>query len=71
MAAVLANAPKIEFVSARAAPAETLHDRTRRERDQRQGEAEAAFLSDPSVQRLVGQYGARVQADSIRPVDDK
>jgi DNA polymerase-3 subunit gamma/tau len=71
MADVLGSAPRIEFVTARVATGETLHDRSRRERDQRQGEAEAAFLSDPSVQRLVGQYGARVQTDSIRPVDDK
>jgi DNA polymerase-3 subunit gamma/tau len=71
MTDVLGKLPKIEFVTSRAPSGETLHDRSRRERDQRQGEAEAAFLGDPAVQRLVGQYGARVQTDSIRPVDDK
>jgi DNA polymerase-3 subunit gamma/tau len=60
----------IEFVARREAVGETLHDRARRERSQRQSEAEAAFLGDPAVQRLVGQYGARVQPDSIRPVDE-
>jgi DNA polymerase-3 subunit gamma/tau len=61
---------RIEFVARREQAAETLHDRTRRERSQRQSEAEAAFLGDPAVQRLVGQYGARVQTDTIRPLDD-
>ena len=60
----------IEFVARREAAGETLHDRARRERSQRQSEAEAAFLGDPAVQRLVGQYGARVQPDSIRPVEE-
>jgi DNA polymerase-3 subunit gamma/tau len=66
----LGAAVRIEFVARRDSGGETLHDRTRRERSQRQTEAEAAFLADPAVQRLVGQYGARVQTDSIRPVDD-
>jgi DNA polymerase-3 subunit gamma/tau len=61
---------RIEFVARRDAGTETLHDRTRRARSERQTEAEAAFHADPAVQRLVGRYGARVQADSIRPVDD-
>jgi DNA polymerase-3 subunit gamma/tau len=67
----LGSALKIEFVARREESGETLHDRVRRERSQRQGEAEAAFLGDAAVQRLVGQYGARVQTDSIRPLDEK
>jgi DNA polymerase-3 subunit gamma/tau len=67
----LGAVPRIEFVAPVAdAGSETLHDRARRERTQRQSEAEAAFMNDPAVQRLVSQYGARVQPDSIRPVDD-
>jgi DNA polymerase III subunit gamma/tau len=68
--AALGTALRIEFVALREQAGETLHDRTRRERSQRQSEAEAAFMSDPAVQRLVGQYGARVQPDSIRPLDE-
>ncbi len=61
---------RIDFVARRDEGGETLHDRARRERSQRQNEAETAFLGDPAVQRLVGQYGARVQTDSIRPMDE-
>ena len=66
----LGGPTRIEFVARRETAGETLHDRTRRERSQRQTEAEASFLADPAVQRLVGQYGARVQTDSIRPLDE-
>lgn len=61
---------RVEFASKRDGGGETLHDRNRRERGQRQDEAEAAFLADPAVQRLVGNHGAKVQADSIRPLDE-
>jgi DNA polymerase-3 subunit gamma/tau len=64
------GALRIEFVARLPQVGETLHDRTRRERSQRQNEAEAAFLCDPAVQRLVGQYGAQVQNESIRPLED-
>jgi DNA polymerase-3 subunit gamma/tau len=64
------GALRIEFVARLPQVGETLHDRTRRERSQRQNEAEAAFLGDPAVQRLVGQYGAQVQTESIRPLED-
>ena len=67
----LGAVPRIEFVALRAGSgAETLHDRKTRERTQKQADAEAAFMNDPAVQRLVSQYGARVQADAIRPLDE-
>lgn len=65
----LGAAPRIRFESARGAAGETLHDRTERERGQRMADAEADFLADPVVARLVGQ-GARLVPDSIRPLDD-
>jgi DNA polymerase-3 subunit gamma/tau len=61
---------RIDFVARHDAGGETLHDRHRRERSQRQSDAEASFLADPAVQRLVGRYGAKVQPDSIRPTDE-
>jgi DNA polymerase III subunit gamma/tau len=64
----LGGLPKISFVAAQAAR-ETLHQRSARERDQRQIEAETAFAADPSVQRLVTEYGARIVPDSVRPLD--
>jgi DNA polymerase-3 subunit gamma/tau len=61
---------RIEFGARRDSATETLHDRTRRERSARQNEAESAFHADPAVQRLVGRYGAQVQPDSIRPLEE-
>jgi DNA polymerase-3 subunit gamma/tau len=69
LAGPLGAAPQIRFESARASSGDTLHARTERERGQRQSEAEAAFLSDPVVSRLV-QQGATVLTESIRPLDD-
>jgi DNA polymerase III subunit gamma/tau len=69
LAGPLGTAPTIEFVSSRAA-SETLNERTRRERDMRQADAERAFLADPSVQHLMHRYDARLVPDSIRPADD-
>jgi DNA polymerase III subunit gamma/tau len=69
LAAPLGGAPTIEFVSSRAT-GETLNERTRRERDVRQVDAERAFLADPSVQKLMHRYDARLVPDSIRPADD-
>jgi DNA polymerase-3 subunit gamma/tau len=69
LAGPLGGAPQIRFESARAHAGDTLHARTERERGQRQSEAEAAFLSDPVVSRLV-QQGATVLPESIRPLDD-
>jgi len=50
-----------------AAPADTLHDRTQRQRSERQSGAEADFFADPVVSRLLEQ-GATVVPDSIRPL---
>ena len=54
----------------RQAAAETLHQRSARERDARQVAAEAAFMADPGVQRLMQQHGATLVPDSIRPFDE-
>jgi len=69
LAPALGAAPKIRFESAKAAVNETLHSRSERQRDQRQADAESAFLSDPVVSRLV-QQGATVVPDSVRPLDE-
>jgi len=66
---LLGDAPQIRFESARAAAAETLHSRNERQRGERQAGAEADFLADPVVARLVSQ-GATLVPDSIRPLDD-
>ncbi|MCF7751584.1 DNA polymerase III subunit gamma/tau [Bacillus subtilis subsp. subtilis] len=52
------------------AQAETLHQRSDRQRSERQQAAEAAFMADPAVQLLMQQHGARVVTDSIRPFDE-
>jgi len=69
LAPALGTAPKIRFESAKAAGGDTLHARSERQRDQRQADAESAFLSDPVVSRLV-QQGATVVPDSVRPLDE-
>jgi len=61
-------APQIRFEAAPAA-GETLHQRSTRERGERQVAAETAFVNDPDVQRLM-QRGAKLVPDSIRPFDD-
>jgi len=65
----LGATPQIRFETVQAG-GETLHQRTARERDARQTAAEAAFLADPDVQRLMERHGATVVPDSIRPFDD-
>ena len=65
----LGAAPKILFAAA-AADGDTLHARNTRERDERQLGAERAFLENPSVQRYMQQYGAKLVPDSIRPTDE-
>ncbi len=52
------------------AEAETLHQRSDRQRGERQQAAETAFMADPNVQVLIQQHGARVVADSIRPIEE-
>lgn len=63
-------APQIRFEAAQSEAAETLHARNSRQRDARQNAAENAFLSDPDVQRLMSQQGAKLVPDSIRPYED-
>jgi DNA polymerase-3 subunit gamma/tau len=69
LASTLGAAPQIKFVDA-AQPAESLHRRNERARDERQAAAESLFMSDPDVQRLISQHGAKVVPDSIRPFDE-
>jgi len=70
LASPLGAMPQIRFeLTGDEVPAETLHRRDERERSARQAAAEAAFMSNPDVQRLV-QRGARVVPDSIQPHDD-
>jgi len=70
LADVLGHTPSIEFVTAHpASGGETLHDRNRRERDARQADAEASFMADPVVQRLMQHHDAKLVPDSIRPSD--
>ncbi|MCA1714251.1 MAG: DNA polymerase III subunit gamma/tau, partial [Gammaproteobacteria bacterium] len=66
----LGGVPQVRFETAPVAAGETLHQRSSRERDARQSAAEETFLNDPDVQRLIGQHGAKVVPDSIRPFDE-
>ena len=68
LAPVLGGAPVIRFETR--ASGETPYQRIERQRDARQLAAEEAFTSDPQVQALIGQYGAKLVPDSIRPFDD-
>ena len=68
LAPVLGGAPQVRFETREAG--ETPHQRTARQRDARQVAAEEAFTNDPQVQSLIGQYGAKLVPDSIRPFDD-
>ncbi len=69
LAKVLGSAPKI-VVETTQVPAETLHERSDRQRGERQQAAEAMFLADPEVQVLMQQHGARLVSDSIRPFEE-
>jgi DNA polymerase-3 subunit gamma/tau len=69
LAPALGAAPQIRFEAA-TPQGESLRERNERVRDQRQVAAESAFMSDPDVQRLISQHGAKVVPDSIRPFDD-
>lgn len=68
LAPALGSPPQIRFVDG--ARAESLHQRNERARDARQASAEASFMGDPDVQRLISQHGAKVVPDSIRPYDE-
>ena len=69
LAPALGAAPQIRCEAA-LPQGESLRERNERVRDQRQVAAESAFMSDPDVQRLISQHGAKVVPDSIRPLDD-
>jgi len=70
LAGALGGVPQIRFESNKPGNGETLHERSARQRDARQNSAEATFLADPDVQRLISQHGAKVVPDSIRPLDE-
>jgi len=65
----LGATPQIRFENA-PAQGESLRERNERARDERQSAAEAAFMNDPDVQRLMSQHGAKLVPDSIRPFDE-
>ncbi len=67
---VLGCMPEIRFEKSIPASAETLHGRALRERNERQDQAEAAFLQDPTVRRLIDEYGAQLVPGSIRPLTE-
>jgi len=69
LAPALGVTPQIRFVEA-SRSAESLRERNDRARDERQANAEANFMNDPDVQRLISQHGAKVVPDSIRPYDE-
>jgi len=69
LAPALGSAPQVRFETATVA-AETLHQRSARERDARQIAAEASFIADPGVQQLMQRHGATLVPDSIRPFDE-
>lgn len=69
LADALGGLPKLVFGAPAAASRETLSQRSARERDARQLRAEAEFAADPTVRRLVTEYGARIVPDSVRPLD--
>ncbi|MBB3343994.1 DNA polymerase III subunit gamma/tau [Luteimonas sp. RC10] len=71
LAGPLGATPQIRFETAAARTAPTLHERNAQQRDALQAAAEQNFLSDPDVQRLMSQQGARLVPDSIRPYDEQ
>ncbi len=67
LSTALGAAPVIRFEAAKSGD-DTLHQRTERQRSERQTGAEATFLADPVVSQLIG-AGGNVVPDSIRPLD--
>lgn len=67
LAPALGEVPKIIFEKANV-QSETLHDRTARVRNEKQTDAQSAFMADPVVSQLL-QQGAQIVPDSIRPLD--
>ncbi|HHW4681110.1 MAG TPA: DNA polymerase III subunit gamma/tau C-terminal domain-containing protein, partial [Xylella taiwanensis] len=66
---LLGQAPEVQ-IETRNSQVETLHERTHRQKSERQRVAEEAFMSDHVVQHLIHQHGAKVVTDSIRPYDE-
>ena len=56
-------------IELKAVDGENLHDRTQRLRDERQRDAEAAFVADPVVTELL-RRGAQLVPDSVKPVEE-
>jgi len=69
LAPALGGATRVAFAAGAATGGDSLHARTARQRDERQSHAERAFLENPTVQRYMQQFGAKLVPDSIRPVD--
>ena len=61
---------QLKFETGKPAHVETLHQRVERQRDAKQSAAEEQFMAHPDVQRLMGQQGAKLVPDSIRPFED-
>jgi DNA polymerase-3 subunit gamma/tau len=66
---VLGSTPRIAFAASAVSEGDSLHARNARQRDERQSNAESAFLQNPTVQRYMQQFGAKLVPDSIRPVE--
>ncbi|MDB6164740.1 MAG: polymerase subunit gamma/tau, partial [Xanthomonadaceae bacterium] len=69
IASDLGGQPQIRFETS-APSVETLHQRSTRQRDERQIAAESSFMADAGIQQLINQHGAALVPDSIRPLDD-
>lgn len=65
---VFGGVPEIRF-EATTAIGVSLRERNERARDARQAAAERSFMDNPQVRQLIGQHGAKVVPESIRPLD--
>jgi DNA polymerase-3 subunit gamma/tau len=70
LSAQLGGSVQLKFETGKPAHVETLHQRVERQRDAKQNAAEEQFMAHPDVQRLMGQQGAKLVPDSIRPFED-
>jgi DNA polymerase-3 subunit gamma/tau len=70
LSAQLGGPVQLKFETGKPAHVETLHQRAERQRDAKQSAAEEQFMAHPDVQRLMGQQGAKLVPDSIRPFED-
>lgn len=71
VAAVLGGPVQVRFGEQAPDAEHTVHAHNQREANTRRSEAEAGFLADPVVSRLVREHGASVVPDSIRPIEDQ